>query len=149
MSSNWNVTKTEMSPKLKCHQNWNVTKTEMLPKLKCHKIKKCHKNLNLNQKKNPGDRHWSPWSCCFKSYGDFAKSVDYAYWFSCIGKGLPLQPVQQDCLYKQSSPKELKTLKNIVSMALAFSKLSFHPLLKYISVWLRHYLVTKSLLLFL
>ena len=46
---NWNVTKTEMSPKLKyyqklqCHQNWNVTKTEILlkkmqPQLKCHKI---------------------------------------------------------------------------------------------------------------
>ena len=27
ISLNWNVTKTELSPKLKCHQNWNVTKT--------------------------------------------------------------------------------------------------------------------------
>ena len=31
-----NVTRTEMSQKLKCHQNWNDTKTEMSPKLKCH-----------------------------------------------------------------------------------------------------------------
>ena len=52
-----------MSPKQKCHQNWNVTKTEILPKLKCHKISKCHKNSNLNQNQIPGDRHWSPWSC--------------------------------------------------------------------------------------
>ena len=29
-------TKTEMLPKLKCHQNWSVTKTELSPKLKCH-----------------------------------------------------------------------------------------------------------------
>ena len=33
---NWNVTKTEMLPKLKCQRNWNVTKTEMSPKLKSH-----------------------------------------------------------------------------------------------------------------
>ena len=33
---NWNVTKTKMSTKLKCHQNWNVTKTEMWTNLKCH-----------------------------------------------------------------------------------------------------------------
>ena len=25
----------------------------------------------------------------FKSYGDFAERVDFAYWWSCIGKGLP------------------------------------------------------------
>ena len=25
----------------------------------------------------------------FKSYGDFAEWVDFAYWWSCIGKGLP------------------------------------------------------------
>ena len=34
---NWYVTKTKMSPYLKCHQNWSLTKTELLPKLKCHK----------------------------------------------------------------------------------------------------------------
>ena len=34
---NWNVTKTEMSPKLKYHQNWIVTK------------KKCHQNINVTQ----------------------------------------------------------------------------------------------------
>ena len=62
---NWNVTKTEMSPKLKCHQNWNVTKTVMSPKLKCPqnwKVTKtemsqtemspklkCHQNLNVTK----------------------------------------------------------------------------------------------------
>ena len=31
-----NVTKIEMSLKIKCHQKCSVTETEMLPKLKCH-----------------------------------------------------------------------------------------------------------------
>ena len=56
----WNVTNTEMSPKLKCHQNWNVAKNELPPKLKCHlkwnvtktemspKLK-CHQNLNVTK----------------------------------------------------------------------------------------------------
>ena len=34
----------------------------------------------------------------FKSYGDFAEWVDFVYWWSCIGKGLRLQPAQQACL---------------------------------------------------
>ena len=54
-----------MSTKLKCYQNWNVTKTEMLPKLKCYQILKCPKNLNLNENQNQGDRHWSHWSCLY------------------------------------------------------------------------------------
>ena len=33
----------------------------------------------------------------FKSYDDFAEWVDFAYWWSCIGKGLRLQPAQQAC----------------------------------------------------
>ena len=33
-----------------------------------------------------------------QSYGDFAKWVDFAYWWSCIGTGLRLQPAQQACL---------------------------------------------------
>ena len=33
---NWNITKTEMSLKLKYHQNWNVAKTEISPNLKCY-----------------------------------------------------------------------------------------------------------------
>ena len=33
---NLNVTKTDMSPKQKCHQDWVVTKTELSPKLICH-----------------------------------------------------------------------------------------------------------------
>ena len=36
--------------------------------------------------------HW------FKSYGHVSEGVDFAYWLSCIGKGLRLQPVQQACL---------------------------------------------------
>ena len=35
----------------------------------------------------------------FKSYGDFAELVDFAYWWRCIRKGLQLQPVQQACIY--------------------------------------------------
>ena len=30
-------------------------------------------------------------------YGHFTKGVDLAYWWSCIGKGLRLQPAQQAC----------------------------------------------------
>ena len=33
----------------------------------------------------------------FKSYGDFAEWVNFAYWRSFIGKGLLLQPAQQAC----------------------------------------------------
>ena len=31
---------------------------------------------------NPEGHHW------FKSYGHFTEGVDFAYWWSCIGKGL-------------------------------------------------------------
>ena len=31
----------------------------------------------------------------FKSYGHFAELVGFACWWSCIGKGLRLQPAQQ------------------------------------------------------
>ena len=34
----------------------------------------------------------------FKSYSDFVKLMDFAYWWSFIGKGLHLQPAQQACL---------------------------------------------------
>ena len=34
----------------------------------------------------------------FKSYGDFAEWVDFAHWWSFIGKGLRLQPAQQACI---------------------------------------------------
>ena len=52
---NWNITKTEMLPKLKCHrtkchQNWNVTKTKMSPKLKCHQ--------NWNITKTESHQNW-------------------------------------------------------------------------------------------
>ena len=32
-----------------------------------------------------------------QSYGNFTEWVDFAYWQSCIGKGLRLQPAQQAC----------------------------------------------------
>ena len=42
-----------MSTRLKYHQNWNVTKTEMVPKL----------NISSNPNLDPGDRPWWPWPC--------------------------------------------------------------------------------------
>ena len=39
----------------------------------------------------------------FQRYDDFAGGVDFAYWWSCIGKGLRLQPAQQAC-YKRNRP---------------------------------------------
>ena len=41
---------------------------------KCEKASKLH--------------HW------LKSYSDFAELVDFAYWWSCINKGVRLQPEQ-------------------------------------------------------
>ena len=35
--------------------------------------------------------HW------IKSYGHLSEEVDFAYWLSCMGKGLRLQAVQQAC----------------------------------------------------
>ena len=37
--------------------------------------------------------HW------FKSYSDFGEQGDFTKWFSCIGKGLRLQPAQLACFY--------------------------------------------------
>ena len=78
---NWNVTKTknftktEMSLKLKCHHNWNVTKTEMLPSLKRFKNLKVSLKDKFKSKFYPGDRHWSPWSCCIKIYLNIMKNL--------------------------------------------------------------------------
>ena len=33
----------------------------------------------------------------FKGYIHFTEGVDFAYWWSCIGNGLRLQPAQQAC----------------------------------------------------
>ena len=41
--------------------------------------------------------HW------FKSNGHFTEGVDFAYWWSCIGKGLSLQPAQQACFVMEES----------------------------------------------
>ena len=35
----------------------------------------------------------------FKSYGHFTELVDFAYYWSGIGKGLRLQLAQQACFY--------------------------------------------------
>ena len=41
--------------------------------------------------------HW------FKSSGHFSEGTVLAYWWSCIGKGLRLQPGQQNCLYYKTN----------------------------------------------
>ena len=39
----------------------------------------------------------------FKSYGNFDELVDFAHWWSFIGKGLLLQPAQQACFFEHRS----------------------------------------------
>ena len=54
-----------------------------------------------------------------KSYGDFAEWVDFAYWWSFIGKGLRLQPAQQACLLYRSVDFKREshyTQKNVVCL---------------------------------
>ena len=46
--------------------------------------------------------HW------YNSYGDFATCVDFAYWRSCMRKGLRLQPVQQACLSRNTASVVLR-----------------------------------------
>ena len=53
-----------------------------------------HKIDWVRKSQRPSKSHF--W---FKSYRDFAELVDFAYWWSCIGKGLRLQPAQQACSY--------------------------------------------------
>ena len=43
----------------------------------------------------------------FKSYKHFAEWLGFACWWSCIGKGLSLQPAQQPCFYKKNNPLAL------------------------------------------
>jgi hypothetical protein len=49
------------------------------------------KNLKFQRISNP--LYW------FKSYRDFVEWVDFANWWSCIGKGLRLQPAQLACYF--------------------------------------------------
>ena len=69
-----------------------------------------------------------------KSYGNFADLVDFAYWWSCIGKGLRLRPAEQACYccskakinhlwYIWSSPSSAVELMNVLSWS------SLHPVL--------------------
>ena len=45
----------------------------------------------------------------FKTYGNFAQWLDFSYWWSCMVKGLRLQPEQQDYLFEYDcvSPNDL------------------------------------------
>ena len=43
---------------------------------------------------------------------------DFVYWWSCIGKGLRLQPAQQACFF--SWPIKKKKIKNICNLILKF-----------------------------
>ena len=59
----------------------------------------------------------------FKSYGHFTKGVDFAYWWSFIGKDLRLQPAQQACLLNvQKDQSPLMTYFN----CLPFSSKNIH-----------------------
>ena len=50
----------------------------------------------------------------FKSYGDLSELLDFAYWWSFIGKGLRLQPAQQACfLLMINTPMSLMLLRNL------------------------------------
>jgi hypothetical protein len=45
----------------------------------------------LNPEGHQNSHQW------FKSYSHFIEGVDFAYWWSCIGKVLRLRPAQQAC----------------------------------------------------
>ena len=72
---NWNVTETEMSPKLKysklkCHENLNVTKTQVSPKLKNHlKWNITKTKMSLKLKCHHNDHIWDvyKWICQLKN----------------------------------------------------------------------------------
>ena len=50
----------------------------------------CHSDQELSKLRRASKSH--QW---FRSYGLFTEGVDLAFWWSCIGKGLRLQPAQQ------------------------------------------------------
>ena len=52
----------------------------------------CHSDQELSKSWRASKSH--QW---FKSYGHFTEGVDFVYRWSCIGKGLRLQPAQQAC----------------------------------------------------
>ena len=52
----------------------------------CWKILENSKSLRASK-----SHHW------FKSFGEFAEIGDFAYWWSCIRKGLRLKPAQEAC----------------------------------------------------
>ena len=55
--------------------------------------KLCHSDQELSKSQRTSKSHQR-----VKSYGHFTEGVDFDYWWSCIRKGLCLQPVQQACL---------------------------------------------------
>ena len=54
-----------MSPKQKCHLNWNVTKTEMSLKLKCHQN---FSGLSSYFVRTFRVWHWLPWPCYYLNW---------------------------------------------------------------------------------
>ena len=70
-------------------------------------VRVCHSDQDLSKSWRASKSH--QW---FKSYGPFTEGVDFAYWWSCIGKGLRLQPAQQACLIVIHTKKH--TFSNIL-----------------------------------
>ena len=54
-----------------------------------------HKDQELYKSRRERKSHQ-----CFDSYSHFTEGVDFAYWWSCIWKGLRLQRAQQACFTK-------------------------------------------------
>ena len=70
-----------------------------------------HSDKELLKSQRASKSH--PW---FKSNGHFSEGADFANWWSCIGKGLRLQPVQQACfdIYMTSMVKIGNSLNKIL-----------------------------------
>ena len=81
---------------------------------------------------DPGEHHW------LKMYGYFCEWVYFSYWWSCIGKGLRLQPVQPTCL-----PTRAKPAAALQTPSLFFNWLTPWSLVK-ISLWNCNALLVKD-----
>ena len=73
----------------------------------------------------------------FNSYGHFTEGMDLAYWWSCIGKGLCLQPAQKACfkgtVYQGSEQHQMSYFSVflygiflLIFLPLLFIEISFH-----------------------
>ena len=52
----------------------------------------------------------------FKSYGNFAEWVDFAYWWGFIKKGLHMQPAQKACFYHKTFNLSMKSGLHILKI---------------------------------